>query len=131
MNIEARREAIESLSTLVRRDDLWMSEHHAVKIAERLVAHALVVRGYLASVEEGERTVLKQQRTAQLEDVEWWAEHLHHLQRELADATAIYERVKARHLAEYDPDAVAQDREDDRLREQRHDEHANRQAVRP
>lgn len=63
-----------------------------------------------------------------LEDVEFWGEHLHHLERECADARAIYERVRKASVPEYDPDARDQDREDDRAREARQDETAREQA---
>lgn len=75
---------------------------------------------------------LQQDATSQVDSVEYWAEHLHHIRRELEDAEAIYERVRrAHHVDRYDPDDVTQDREDDRSREERQDERAAREAVRP
>lgn len=130
MNIEAHRAATSSLLTLLKKGDTAHTDQFYGLLARRLVANALLVRGYLAPVVEEDRVVLQQQRMAKLDDVDWWAGHVHHLKREYEDAAAIYERVKAAHVADYDPDAKAQDREDDRAREAAQDEAAREEARR-
>lgn len=124
MNLEARHDAIRSLSTLLARGDTWHTPRFYDDIAKRLVANALLVKAYLTPVAEAETVTLRQQQYQRYDDLDWIEELVHHLRRELADAEATWERVKARRVAEHDPDVVRQDREDDRARAARQDEHA-------
>ena len=125
MNIDAHRDATASLLTLLAKGDTAHSEQFYGGLARRLVANAMLVRGYLAPVVEEDRVVLQQQRSQQLEDVDWWAEHVSHLKREYEDAAAIYERVKAAHVTQLvDRDERAADEDDRRLSREAADEKA-------
>lgn len=140
MSALAESRAAERLASAigVHLQPKWLTNAALTDICKKIVAH----RGFFRSVMDDldadptrlpERgLVLRQQGTQQFSDEDHWAEHVAHLRRELADAEAIWERVRqAAHVDRYDPDAVAQDREDTRTKEQRQDEHAAREAVRP
>lgn len=81
---DQRRAAAASLATLLLRDGghRWLSEHHAEHLAGRLVAHAMLVRGYLAPCEEGGRVVLRRQQRNSYSDEDSILERLHELKAE-------------------------------------------------
>lgn len=127
MNIEARREATSSLTTLLLRDglDRYLTEHMAAQVAGRLVGRALLVRGYLAEVEEGGRLVLQQQRANSYSDEDSILERLHELKAEQDLLNGYLRQMRSAYaVAEFDPDAREIDRESDRLREVAQDEAA-------
>lgn len=118
-------------------DPRWLTDQAMQAISSKVVAHRGFIRSVFDSLDANPRrlperdVLLRQDATAQLDSAEWWGEHLHHLERECADARAIYERVKAGTLAEFDPDERDADRADAKAREVAQDEAANREAVRP
>lgn len=114
----------------------WFTTAALVAVCKKVIAHRGFFRGVFDELDAtpgriGERdVVLRQQSTQQLSDPDYWAEHVHHLRRELTDAEAILERVKAGTIADFDPDARDRDREDDRERVARQDEAASAGAPR-
>lgn len=130
MNLEARSSAIRSLSSLLAKGDNLHTDAFYDGLGNRLVANALLVRGYLAPVVESEKAQLKQQRTANYDDVDALEEDLHLLEQEIRAKAAMLVDARARRAREYDPDEVAQDREDRRDAEARHDERAAADAPR-
>jgi hypothetical protein len=128
VNLEAHQDAARSLMTLLAKGDTIHTDQFYGGLARRLVANALLVRGYLESVVEGDRTVLRQQRSLELDDLTWWDEHCGHLQRELDDALAIRERVRAKHVADHDADDRGEREDVRRETEASQDEAARREA---
>lgn len=130
-------DASERVARLLGRylDPKWLTDDCLRVIAGKCVANRSALRAIFAEVDADPRRLrndgvtLRQQMTQQLEDVDFWREHVHHLKRELTDAEAILVRVEAAHHRDrFDPDARDADREDTREREARQDEAASENA---
>lgn len=132
LDLDARRAATASLTTLLLRDggDRWLSEHHAEHLAKRLVAHALLVRGYLAPMEEGDRTVLRQQPANSYDDQDSILERLHELKAEEDLLNGYLRSMRSPYAPpEYEPDDRGEREDIDRARVERQDEAAEMPRV--
>lgn len=105
----------------------WLTNAALEDVCRKVIAHRGFFRTVFDELDADPKRLpephrdLRETRVNEVESVDWWAEHVHHLKREYEDALAIYERVRSGRIAEYDPDARDRDREDDRLREERQD----------
>lgn len=131
MNIDAHNEATHSLATLLARGDEMHAPRFYELLARRLVANALLVRGYLEPVvEKSDRTVLKQQREAGLSEREKVEEDLYYARRDVDELEGVLARMGGHAPLLVDRDLREQDREDDRAREALQDERASQNAPR-
>lgn len=126
-DLEARRDATASLSTLLLRDglDRYLTEHIAAQVAGRLVGHALLVRGYLAPCEEGASVTLRQQPRNSYSDEDSILERLHELKAEQSLLNGYLRSMRSPYApALVDRDDVNAAADDARISRERADEKA-------
>lgn len=106
----------------------WHTPRFWTEVGAKSIAHRGYIRGVFDELDADPRRIgagnepqRRQQQTARLDDADFWAEHVGHLRRELVDAEAIWERVKAGHVDRYDPDTRAADEDDARVSRERAD----------
>lgn len=109
----------------------WFTTAALEEVMRKLVAHRPFVRTVLDELDEDphrlteRKVMLRQERTPDFEDAEWWGEHVHHLKREYEDALAIFERVQAADRSARQ-DVRGADEDDARIGRERADERKER-----
>lgn len=117
-------------------DRKYVTERLLCDIAAKYVAARDVVRQAFDELDAdpkaiGQRDkVLRQQPTATLDQYDHLLELAAEHKQAWSDLCAEAEDLRRRRVAEFDPDAVAEDREDVRAKEQRQDDHAAENAPR-
>lgn len=113
------------LATLLAEHDDLHSIHHHMLTAGRVLAFLPRINAWFDAEQQPQPgKQLRQQQTATLSDEDFFLEQAHYHLRGYREAMAVLVAMKSAYADAYDPDAVRQDREDDRARAARQDEHA-------
>lgn len=114
----------------------WLTEDCLRQIGGKVVANRAAITAVFTQLDgdpgrlEARDVVLRQQHPAGLSDAEVLDEDITRLTRELLDLRMMRARLTAASVVTFDPDQRDQDREDDRDRERRQVERADREAPR-
>lgn len=134
--VEAASRVVELVAKYLPARDV-LSDAFMQRIGGAVVAHRHVLRPIFDAVDADPRRlgdrgrVLRRDPVLEFDTLEAIDEELDLLQRELEAKRAMRDLIVSSRAGEYDPDDVAEAREDVKDRERRHDERANREAVRP
>lgn len=124
IDMDAHRNACRSLSTLLGKGDTAHSPQFYDGLAKRLVANALLVRGYLKPCVADERVVLRQQQPARYTDEDDILERLAYLKTETDLLYGYLHSMGSVYARDYNPDERGADEDSARISQERRDEQA-------
>jgi hypothetical protein len=111
------------------------TDRFKTEVGAKVLGHELFIRSVFDDVKADPRhigdrdpIVLRRQGVNRYDDLDSALELAAYHQREADHWLDMVDRIRTSRLPEHDPDAVAQDREDDRAREQRQDAAASERA---
>ena len=124
IDMDAHQNACRSLRTLLQKGDSAHSEQFYDGLAKRLVANALLVRGYLKPCVADERVVLRQQQPARYTDEDDILERLAYLKTETDLLYGYLHAMGSVYARDFDPDSRGERDDDRRISQERADEQA-------
>lgn len=112
-------------------DPKWLTPACLEQVMGKVVAHRGVFRTAFDDLDADPKRLpdddfrLQQQATPNLDDVDWWREHVHHLKAEYDEAATTLRRVIASRTEPlFDRDEAGADEDDRRISQARADEKA-------